>query len=438
MTTKSNHKVLVVRIHEVEKHPNADSLGIVRVGGYQVVVKLGDFQPGDLAIYIQPDSVVPERREFEFLWAGVESPVPEKKRRVTVRRFRKEWSEGLLMKFDELVHGDKCGDELSEKISRTLSSVINNRRSIEGVDIASYLGIYHYEPPEEPENTRGDNERGPGRRKFWPRSLKGWLYFLPKLLTFGLYDPNGNHGGFNAAGPGRPEYDVEAYKNFRGAFTQETAVSPGEQVVVTEKIHGSNARYTFEGGKMYAGSRKLWKSPNSNCIWRKALDQHSWIEQWCRVHEGYTLYGEVVPTQKGYDYGTQSGETKFFVFDVLSPEGEWLGQEELYGASEADSISLKTPALDWVPTLYIGEFDEEKIKKFVDGPSAVVGANHPREGVVIRPIVGREPHIRGLGRLQLKIVSNQPFRIQIYPIDYFYNDPYGRNDVFDNYHPWND
>ena len=106
-------------------------------------------------------------------------------------------------------------------------------------------------------------------------------------------------------------------------------------------------------------------SPKSGCIWRRVLEQHPWIEQWCREHPDYTLYyGEVVPTQSGFNYGCADGQTKFFVFDILNPEGQWLA----------------------------------------DGPSMVEGTEHIREGVVIRPLVEREA--RNLGRVQLKIVSN--------------------------------
>src|SRR5258708_30799203 len=103
----SNHRVPVVCLKEIRKHPNADSLGLVDVGGYQVVVKLGEFNVGDVAVYVQPDSVLPDAKEFEWFWApnSYEGGTPEKKRRVTVRRFRKEWSEGLLLplRFDEFV-----------------------------------------------------------------------------------------------------------------------------------------------------------------------------------------------------------------------------------------------------------------------------------------------------------------------------------------------
>lgn len=409
----ANHRVNVVRINELEKHPNADSLSIVRIEGYQIVVKTENWKIGDLGIYIQPDSVVPQIPQFFFLWEdrlkgpdmcqhegsvleynGIkhcskcqaniingQTALGEKYRRITVRRFRKEYSEGLLLPLTDF--------------PEVVNSVFMPSGSLEGMDVSSLIGITHYEPPEDPQQTGGDNERAPGSRqnKVWPRSLKGWYYFLIRVLTFGLYDPNGNVGGSNTKAPSdfRSIYDVENIKNFRDVLQE------GEQVIATEKIHGSNARFTFADGKMYAGSRKLWKAPTSKCIWRKALEQHQWITDWCFQHPGYTLYGEIVPTQKGFNYGCKDGEVKFFVFDVLRPDGSWVQRDEIDSWPDNDLLQ------NWVPDLYEGPFGPV-CTVLVDGKSVVDNANHIREGIVIRPVLEREA--KNLGRVQLKVVSN--------------------------------
>jgi hypothetical protein len=58
----------------------------------------------------------------------------------------------------------------------------------------------------------------------------------------------------------------------------------------------------------------------------------------------------------------------------------------------------------WVPVLYTGPFDWSVIRPLIDGQTTVPGAKGIREGVVIRPV--KERHVRGLGRLILKCVSN--------------------------------
>jgi len=383
----SSHKVPVVRINEILPHPNADKLGLVHIGGYQVVVRLDNFKPGDLAVYIQPDSIVPVRKEFEFVYkvdgGGKEreflegEPVPEKYRRVTVRKFRKQFSEGLLLPISDFPE---------------LAGLQN-----EGGDVADTLGITHYNPPEPGE---ASNETGPSvkQSKVLPRSLKGWLYFLSYWLTFGLYNPYGSVNGYgNESAPDNtpPVYDVETFKNYTDTFAD------GEEVVVTEKIHGSNARYTFRKtllgkDKFYCGSRKLWKSAKSKTVWRKAAELNPDIERFCRNNPGYTLYGEVVPTQTGFPYNGTAEEPKVIFFDILSPNREWVNFDDAY-----EMTSEYT--LEWVPLLYRGGFNLSEIQTLVDGKSRL-NKNHIREGVVIKSVLDRR--VPGLGRAQLKIVSN--------------------------------
>ncbi len=45
----------------------ADNIELVGVLGWQVVTKKNQFQIGDLCVYIQIDTVVPETEQFEFL-----------------------------------------------------------------------------------------------------------------------------------------------------------------------------------------------------------------------------------------------------------------------------------------------------------------------------------------------------------------------------------
>lgn len=387
-----NQSARVVRVNEILPHTNADSLGIVQLDGYQCVVKLGEFQVGDLAVFIQPDSVVPEAQVFAFLW-GDQEPTA-KRRRVTVRRFRKEWSEGLLLPLKEF-------PELAAP-----SYDVPGGNDLVGKDVTERLGITHYEPPEP--GDPAENERGPGRQyKTFPRSFKGFIIWI---LRFFGYDYNGKLGGTWEKGPDTtpPIYDVANGKHFKKAF------EIGEPVVVTEKIHGCNARFTFENGKMYAGSRRLWKKESSKCVWRRLLEgRGAWIEAWCEAHPGYTLYGEIVPVQDGYDYGMSNDDLDIYIFDIRTPEGKWLGYDEgvlRYVAIDARPIEVKDMRDMWAPILYEGPYDPDVIAKLVDGPSvahAPLGkpGKHIREGIVVRPETERR--VPGLGRLQLKYTSNE-------------------------------
>lgn len=104
----STHRVDVVQITEIEKHPNADALGIVRVMGYQCCVRLSDWKPGDLAAYIQPDTLVNVNRS-EF--AHLKKTPNDLFHRVRVIRLRGQLSQGLLVRAPD---GAKVGDDVAE------------------------------------------------------------------------------------------------------------------------------------------------------------------------------------------------------------------------------------------------------------------------------------------------------------------------------------
>ncbi len=112
METKSTHRADVVQLGAIEKHPNADTLGIVKIWNFTICVRLADWHEGDLAVYIQPDSVVPDTPQFDFL---------KDSKRIKVRRFRGVYSQGLLIPSPE---GLKEGD-----------------------DAAPIIGITRYDPP---------------------------------------------------------------------------------------------------------------------------------------------------------------------------------------------------------------------------------------------------------------------------------------------------
>jgi RNA ligase (TIGR02306 family) len=126
---KTTHTAEVVKVH-LEKHPNADSLSIVQVDGYTVVVRTSDWVEDELGVYIKSDSVVKTTRpEFSFL--KTEGRDIE---RIKVKKLRGIISMGLLIK-----------------------SPINSKL---GDDVASILEVEHYEPPMEM-STYGENIRGP-------------------------------------------------------------------------------------------------------------------------------------------------------------------------------------------------------------------------------------------------------------------------------------
>jgi RNA ligase (TIGR02306 family) len=106
-------------IKTVTAHPNADSLDLATVRGWQVVVKRGEFKEGDHCVYCEIDSVLPEREEFEFL--------RKNKFRIKTIRLRNELSQGIAFPISilERVPGAEylalsTGDDITEVLGVTL------------------------------------------------------------------------------------------------------------------------------------------------------------------------------------------------------------------------------------------------------------------------------------------------------------------------------
>lgn len=108
----------VQKILETRKVENADTLDVVKVLGWQVVAKSGEFKPGDYCVYVEIDTVLPaDRPEFEFM--------RNKGFRVKTARLRGELSQGIVFPLSILLEGDWS----------------------ESMDVSETLGITHYEKP---------------------------------------------------------------------------------------------------------------------------------------------------------------------------------------------------------------------------------------------------------------------------------------------------
>lgn len=122
----SPHYVPVTTISAISAHPNADSLDIAQVLGWQCVVGRGQFKEGDKVVYFPPDSVLPRELSDQL---GVTQYLS--KQRIKATRLRGEPSFGLVIPAPADFH---IGDTVSE-----------------------YYGVTKYEPP-----TR-EAQRGQGK-----------------------------------------------------------------------------------------------------------------------------------------------------------------------------------------------------------------------------------------------------------------------------------
>lgn len=247
--------------------------------------------------------------------------------------------------------------------------------SKEGDDVMGHFGITRWEPPEE---------------------------ILVK-------------GAFAEKGPDifAPKYDLENWRKYRNCLI------PEENIILTPKIHGTNARFVWVEDRMWCGSRTQWKvKPGEEIVsrnpevppqiapanaWWTALEQNAWIQDWCKANPGVVLYGEVFGPgiQQGFHYGLASGKVGFVVFDVLR-KGKWVPNSE-FSHSEYEGIQF-------VPVLYAGKNDPGVIQDLAEKDEDFNGAGHVREGVVIK--LETERYDVEVGRVALKHVSNRYYEIK--------------------------
>ena len=323
----SNHRVEVVRLGPIEKHPNADTLGIVAIWGYTAIVRLGDYAEGDLVAYVEPDYVVPETGAFAFL----------KDRRIRAKRLRGIWSQGLIIRAPE--------------------------GASEGDDVMEHFGIVRYEP-----------------------KVRVNRWGMPKRENEAAESPHESLATI-------PKYDLENFRRYHEAF------APGEPVVITEKLHGTNARFAWRDGRMWCGARSHWRKPTEDARtdwWWGALAQNPWIETWCRMNEDAVLFGEIFGSVQDLTYGAKKGEWRFRAFDVFR-DGRFVDACDTGLCADGDF------SLFWVPRIHVGPLpDRESLEEMSRRDSVFGGIS---EGIVIKPFVERFD--RSVGRVALKLVSDR-------------------------------
>lgn len=351
------HEILVVKVNSVTPHPNADSLDLIQVEGfdYSIISRKGQFQVGNLGIYVEPDYVVSTNvKEFAFLGE------PNKNVRITNRRLRGLWSDGLLI---EAKPHHVLGQNVMEEYS-----------------------ITRWEPPVR--NNRGFGNEGSDLQC-------GWQASGPDIVA--------------------PKYDLENFKKYS------SLISENDYVYYTAKIHGCNARFVYSNGQMYCGSRTTWKhepgivitrkntktdevietiAPNNS--WWEAIRQNSWIEEWCQNNPDVVIYGEVFGSSiqgDKFHYGFKNGNLGVRIFDVLENK-QWVGFHGMRKNAKYEGLIL-------VPVLYEGIHDKELLYSLIEEyeTSLDCGSNHIREGIVVK--LQNERYDSKIGRVALKCVGRR-------------------------------
>jgi RNA ligase (TIGR02306 family) len=108
-------------IAKVDPIPNADAIEVATVDGWKVVVKKGEFAPGDRAVYFEIDSFLPIKTEFEFLRPSSYRKLQDGSEGFRLRtiKLRGQVSQGLLIPVPESLAALPAGADVTENLGVT-------------------------------------------------------------------------------------------------------------------------------------------------------------------------------------------------------------------------------------------------------------------------------------------------------------------------------
>lgn len=363
--------VNVTEVRDVLPHGNADKLEVIKVYDWEVIVAKGAYRKGDKVIYVPVDAILPHHLENRIFPIG--SKIKLHNSRIRSIKLRGRMSQGMAIMPVEI--SDVCPFVMEAELETNL---------------APLLDITKYEPPE---TSMPNNMRVAGKSK-------------PKV------------GNSNF----RKYCTIEHFKYFDRIFED------GEEVYVSEKLHGTSARYGWvpaEANTFWKKIKKFfgaletyeycWGSRNMQ-IQDKMLGHSGFASAEQGVNFGdvytkiskqydlqnkipkqYAVYGEIVGDgiQRDYNYGCDKDEHKFYVYDVMF-EGKYLSYKEFKDFTQMYH-------LDVVPEMYVGPFKRHLIDPLVNGDS-VLGSQKDKEGLVIRTT--EEKSTGSLSRKVVKFISD--------------------------------
>lgn len=126
----------VQKIKAIKPIEGADRIEIVQVLNWDCVAQKGEYQVGDMVIYFEIDSLLPDIPAFEFL-KGSSWSQKLNKYKIRTHKFRGQISQGLVIPIRQLT-------EIYNQINKSALSSIDYD---EGDDLTVLLKIEKYEPP---------------------------------------------------------------------------------------------------------------------------------------------------------------------------------------------------------------------------------------------------------------------------------------------------
>ena len=116
--------VTIRKITEIIPIDGADFIELAMIGGWQCVVKKGEFKVGDLGVYFEIDSFLPMRKEFEFLGKTKKIHTGEEGYRLRTMKLKGQLSQGLLLPIDTFVELKELDIDFEKDYSEDLDVML--------------------------------------------------------------------------------------------------------------------------------------------------------------------------------------------------------------------------------------------------------------------------------------------------------------------------
>lgn len=298
MLNKDNARELayVVKIDDIRPIAGKDRVECAVVGGWTIMVRKDQFKPGDLGIYFEIDSQVPEKEPFMFLEAK-HFKIKTQKYKTPDGQF---WSQGLLM------HAEDFGWEMLD------DSIVDDEKNLHfGEDetrfLTEKLGVTYAVAEDNSRKANSvDKYKKMAQRngKLFAHQPFRWLMrrnWGKKLLFVFFGKPRDKKTGW-------PEWvkktDEERVQNMPWILQNK------DPWIATEKIDGTSTTFTMKRGKhnkfdFYVCSRNVvFDKPDKACFY----ESNVYIEMAEKYHVEDTLR-EILLNRPDLDWVTLQGET---------------------------------------------------------------------------------------------------------------------------------
>lgn len=385
MLNKNGERELayVVHIDNIIPIEGADRVEQAIVGGWHIMVRKGQFQIGDLAIYFEIDSKVPEKPEFEFLAAKHYKIKTQKYFKGTVI------SQGLLMSAEDFGWENTTTDQFAGNtpiIKRPDGSYLT-----EGDFLTKELEVTYAEAED---NKRKANSADKYKKMAQRRPnifKKKWAQWMMRrnwgkkvmFFFFGKKKDKKSEWPSHIAS----KTDVERIQNMIWVLQNKNPF------VATEKVDGSSMSVMAEYGKFnkinkYVCSRNVvFENPEQDCYY----DTNIYFEAYEKYHLGEKIeqmlkdlnlpniaiqmevYGDGVQKR---NYSMSNGERKIAVFHILSNNVK-MPMEKVVELCEKYDL----PHVPIIDNNYILPDTIEELQAYVESASSAIDGLE-KEGIV--------------------------------------------------------